>query len=449
MAKKRITSKPGLFGVTYHYENGKCIGKSRPGLWGNRTIHFNEKGKQIASSRPGYFSDEVHYDKNSNRYVSSYPGLITKNHISNGCPAGKSVPGLFGTTYSSINSDEETADYAEEEILDYQADFIEEDGFDIEDDNTVRSIDAQSNWKRILKKVVGIFFVIETIFFVVLAIIASANGDNIIALISATLISAGIAGWCLYPTIKGACISNKAVEEKSNEPIIRSESKMQTALNPKMFAEFCERNFDLDSIIGYHYESLSVCILDCIFSLRARYEATTIPVVQRYAEVYMRNDRLAGGDTVSMLINNIDAAGGAELFADNVLKNRQKTGGVLKSKVCYDLARKLKSLHIESVEDFRNFEQQDLLEVVVRSVKGIGDAGANYLFMLAGDPNRCKPDVHIHRCIKDACGDDVSNDDCQTLFTQTVDILRKKHPNLTVRLLDNIIWNRYSQKKEE
>lgn len=221
---------------------------------------------------------------------------------------------------------------------------------------------------------------------------------------------------------------------------------MSAELKPVQFAEFCEKNFNLHSIIGYHYESMSVCILDCVYSLRARYDSVTVPVVERYAKVFMGNDRHAGGDTVSMLINNIDSVGGAETFADSILKNHQKTGRVLKSEVCYHLAQKLKALHIETVEDFRDFDSQELLETVIRSVKGIGDAGANYLFMLAGDPNRCKPDVHIHRSIKDAYGHDVSNDDCQIVFSQAVDLLKHKYPKLTVRLLDNIIWKKYSGK---
>jgi hypothetical protein len=217
-------------------------------------------------------------------------------------------------------------------------------------------------------------------------------------------------------------------------------------LNPAQFADFCEKNFDLNSKLGYHYESMSICILDCVYSLRAKYQSITVPVVERYAKAYMGSNRHAGGDTVSMLINNIDAAGGTESFADIVLQNHQRIGGLLKSEVCYKLATYLKALHIETIEDFRNFESQELLEIVIRSVKGIGDAGVNYLFMLAGDPNRCKPDVHIHRSIKDAYGYDVSNDDCQAIFSQAVALLKHKCPKLTVRLLDNIIWEKYSGK---
>ena len=58
-------------------------------------------------------------------------------------------------------------------------------------------------------------------------------------------------------------------------------------------------------------------------------------------------------------------------------------------------------------------------------MKGISDAGVNYLFMPAGDPNRVKPDVHIHQSIVDACGRDVSNEECQALFTEAVELLNK------------------------
>lgn len=217
----------------------------------------------------------------------------------------------------------------------------------------------------------------------------------------------------------------------------------------EQFVDFCEKNLDLIQTVNYNYESLSACILDCVYSLRAVYITTTVPVVERYAKTFMNGNRQAAGDTVSMLINNVDKIGGPAAFADKILKNHQKIGGkgaIPKSEVCYQLARYLKYLHIETIEDFRNFECQELLEIVIRSVKGMGDAGTNYLFMLAGDPDRCKPDVHIHHCVKDACGRDVTNEECQELFTDAVSMLKDRYQGLTVRGLDSIIWNKYSQK---
>ena len=211
------------------------------------------------------------------------------------------------------------------------------------------------------------------------------------------------------------------------------------------FAKYCESTFDLSTQSDYGYQSLSVCLLDCVYSLRARYYDVTVPLVQRYANMFMNGDLHGSGDTVSMLLQRMDDIGHLA-FAEKVLINHQKLGGkkhIPKEEVCYQLARYLRDLHIETIEDFQHFESQEILEIVIRAVNGLGDAGVNYLFMLAGDPNRCKPDVHIHHCIRDACGHDISNEDCQTLFTDAVTILRTQHPNLTVRGLDGIIWRAY------
>ena len=211
------------------------------------------------------------------------------------------------------------------------------------------------------------------------------------------------------------------------------------------FAKYCDANFDLTTQGEYGYQSLSVCILDCVYSLRAKYYAVTSPIVERYANAYMDGDSHALGDTVSLLIKRMDEKGHKE-FADQVLRNQQKLGGkkqIPKEEICYQLARYLRDLHIETLEDFQNFESQEILEIVIRAVNGLGDAGVNYLFMLAGDPNRCKPDVHIHHCVRDACGHDISNEECQLLFTDAVKLLRNQHPNLTVRGLDGIIWRAY------
>lgn len=212
------------------------------------------------------------------------------------------------------------------------------------------------------------------------------------------------------------------------------------------FVEYCEKHLDLSGSSSYGYQSLSVCIIDCVYSLRTKYYTVTIPLVDRYAAMFMNGNRNASGDTVSKLLANIDCVGGPQGFADTVVKNHQKLGGknsIPKAEVCYQLAKYLKYLQIETIEDFQKFEYQELLEIVIRAVRGLGDAGANYLFMLAGDSTRCKPDVHIHHCVRDACGSDISNDECQELFTDTVQILSSKYPTLTVRGLDGIIWRKY------
>lgn len=215
----------------------------------------------------------------------------------------------------------------------------------------------------------------------------------------------------------------------------------------KQFVDFCENNLDLTQPMTYNYKSLPICLIDCVYSLRAKYYSVTIPVVKRYADRYMNGDVDSSEDTISLFLQHMDEIG-HQAFADNVVKNHQKLGGnIPKEEVCYKLAQYLHYLHIDTLKDFQQFESPELLEIVIKAVKGLGDAGANYLFMLAGDANRCKPDVHIHHCIKDACGCNISNEECQTLFTDAVAIMREEHPGLTVRMLDGIIWRKYQAQK--
>ena len=218
----------------------------------------------------------------------------------------------------------------------------------------------------------------------------------------------------------------------------------------KKFVKYCEETFKIEGSEMQAYQSMSICILDCVYSLRTKYYSVTLPIVERYAAKYMNGNVYAPDDNITRFINNIDTVGGPKAFADMVVKNHQQLGGkshIPKEEVCYQLAKYLQLLHINTIEDFQNFGSQGLLESVIRAVKGMGDAGTNYLFMLAGDSDRCKPDVHIRRCIIDACGVDVSNEEeCQELFTDAVSCLQRKYPSLTVRILDGIVW-RYYQKK--
>lgn len=216
----------------------------------------------------------------------------------------------------------------------------------------------------------------------------------------------------------------------------------------QMLAEYCRKNITLNVKNTYHYQSLSVCVIDCIYSLRARYEPTTINVVKRYADQYLM-DRNADdpNDTLSALVNRVKTCG-PEAFAENVLANRQKLSGKNKCAVCLELAEMLLNEGIDTIDDFRRCTDESGLERKMLQIHGIGKAATNYLFMLAGDSNRCKPDVHIHQCIVDVCGKDVSDEECQKLFTEAAAILKKDYPALTVRALDASVWEHYSKLKK-
>ena len=164
----------------------------------------------------------------------------------------------------------------------------------------------------------------------------------------------------------------------------------------------------------------------------------------------MHGDKYAAGDSLEDFMQHVTQAGSCECFADSILVNHQKLSGRNKTEICYEIADKLtRLLGINTLKDFQSYDKPELLDIVLRSVKGFGDAGINYLYMLAGDSNRCKPDVHIHHFIRDAIDEEVSNEECQLLLKSAVEELLTEFPQLTVRVFDYLIWKEYQTGSEK
>lgn len=189
MAKKRIKSKPGLFGMVYHYdENGKYIGKSRPGLIDGTKVHFGEKGQRVGTSRPGLFWEEVHHDEKNDRYITSFPSVLNTIHRSNGRTVGATRPGFFDRSYTTVETDDE--EYIED--FEGEEDFAEEDFFaELEDEDLDEDTPAEqeeeateevhqsngkeksappSTTKRIAKLAAGVFGILGIIGSTIIAI---------------------------------------------------------------------------------------------------------------------------------------------------------------------------------------------------------------------------------------------------------------------------------------
>ena len=195
-----------------------------------------------------------------------------------------------------------------------------------------------------------------------------------------------------------------------------------------------------------YYQSIPICILDDIYSLQSKYETITFPTIKRYADYFLNGDLYTANYSIDNFIDDLDSKG-LSFVMMNVLNNRQFVGGRRKIDVCYDVAKKLQKLGIQTFSDFNNYADKDYLTFNLRQVKGVGDAAVAYLFMLIGDDNRVKPDIHIHHCILDAIGHDVSNDECQTLFKEVSDQIIKEMPFATPRFLDGLVWKYYSKAK--
>lgn len=240
------------------------------------------------------------------------------------------------------------------------------------------------------------------------------------------------------------------IEEKLNKNLAKYPEGKKVNLITKYdgseaekLANYCLNVLDLSAKhYAEPYKSLGPCLIDCVYSLQAKFFPVVVPLLNRYGDKYMNGDVHAKGYTLDDFIRHIEDAGGTEKFATDVLKNKQILSGRRKSEVCLEIAEKLIKKGVQTKEDFYNYDRAQM-EVLLRSVRGMGDAAINYLFMLAGDTSRIKPDVHIHQCIRDAIGYDVSNERCKQLFKEAVEILKPDYPNLTVSALDGLVWNKY------
>lgn len=195
-----------------------------------------------------------------------------------------------------------------------------------------------------------------------------------------------------------------------------------------------------------YYHSLPVCILDDIYSLQSKYETITFPTIKRYADHFLNGDLYTPDYSIDAFIADLDREGLTNVMM-NVLNNRQFVGGRRKIDVCYEVAKKLQSLGIQTFDDFNNYKDKGYLTYSLKTIKGVGDAATDYLFLLVGDDYRVKPDVHIHRCIRDALGHDVSNEECQILFREISQALINDMPYATPRFLDGLVWTHYSKAK--
>ena len=130
MAKRRITSRPGLFGAVYYYDdNGKPVGKSRPGLLSGTRIYTDQNGQHAGKSRSGFLAKEVFTDTDHN-HITSYEGFCGDAHLKDGVPIGYTRPGFFGLSHTVLKAapvfvDE---DHIEENLLDVssEVDVIDE-----------------------------------------------------------------------------------------------------------------------------------------------------------------------------------------------------------------------------------------------------------------------------------------------------------------------------------
>lgn len=225
-----------------------------------------------------------------------------------------------------------------------------------------------------------------------------------------------------------------------------------TALK-KSFIEKCKTTLNLADnrrINEYYYTSLPFCVLDAVFSIGAHYRSTE-NVVERYANMrginrYTFEDE-TGICTLHHFIDDVEKEQNIEIFAREILKNRQRTSpknGILKAEACYQIAKIMQRFGVSTLDDFRTLPECTLKDLSDKILKVKGQSSGimlRYLLMLTGDDNTCKPDRQIRDFLESIEIKNITDYEIQELFEQSTEELCILYPHLTVRRLDNLIWN--------
>jgi hypothetical protein len=206
---------------------------------------------------------------------------------------------------------------------------------------------------------------------------------------------------------------------------------------------------------SYYYRSVTLCVIDAVFSIGVRYSSVTA-AVGRYCCHYKvpryRSDKSlipprADQEPLATLIDRIEEFG-SERFAKDVLENRQRTStrnGILKGEAVRLFATALRESGVDHLQDVPGHIEDRKLEARIRDIPGQrSKISLHYFFMLAGSDDLIKPDRMIHRYLRRTLdlGSDLPFEKAQRLVVEAASDLKPKYPHLTPRLLDFLIWNR-------
>lgn len=177
----------------------------------------------------------------------------------------------------------------------------------------------------------------------------------------------------------------------------------------------------------YHYAHSSLCLIDAVYSINAKYQSVrrnsgegVIGSYCRAGELEAFDSSKTGEDTLLSLRTRL-ADRGPELFAKDVLKNKSRgnVGGrvtSLKSEILAQLADWLTRQGVDGLESLQKWSLQSdpdrtAFALKAEGIWGIGSTTLKYLMMLAGDVNQIKPDRHIKAFVSDMVQHPVGSDE--------------------------------------
>lgn len=223
--------------------------------------------------------------------------------------------------------------------------------------------------------------------------------------------------------------------------------------NVKKLAEYCEANLDISSAElddEYGYPSVPLCVIDAVFSIGANYVATQ-NTVRRFCEFFSipEKSEIYPPDTadqlsISEFIKIYDEYG-IEGMTERVYQNRQRTStrmGILKTEAVLRFSKVLSRFGVEYLQDVQKVIGNLGFEAEIKKIPGQKSGiSLRYFYMLIGEKNYIKPDRMITRFVEQVTGKSYSAEEITRLFIGACDLLVKDYPNLTPRMLDNLIWN--------
>jgi hypothetical protein len=227
-------------------------------------------------------------------------------------------------------------------------------------------------------------------------------------------------------------------------------------------AAFCGKELVLQGArLGdeYFYQSLPLCVIDAVYSIGVKYKGVQ-NVARRYCEYFGLLEFREPRDQVpptgeqqplSALVEKMDALG-IEKFTKGIFNNRQRTsprGGILKPEAIFRFATVLRDNGMNFLQDVPPRVLDAELEGELRQIPGqTSGISITYFFMLAGTENLIKPDRWIGRFLKRCLNAEPTPEEAQFLISGACEMLLTEYPDLTPRLLDNVIWN-YERAREQ
>jgi len=217
------------------------------------------------------------------------------------------------------------------------------------------------------------------------------------------------------------------------------------------------RTIDLSAAKGApsYWASLPLCIIDSVFSIRAKYNEVVYPLVIRWCVSCgwdKETPTKPAGDlrpTVADFIDVVEARLSRGISYAELFGNRQRTSsrsGILKAEAVHRFAQALVDCGVNTFKDLSNSENLEAAEVKVKQIPGQGSGITfTYFLMLAGDDDLVKADTHVRRFASDALCVDwnhlVSRERVSKLVRQAAASLKTDYPGLTASRLDYAIWS--------